>query len=153
VNGEPDGCTCGARVPSGRRDGFCSSWCAARDAQGLEPQSPPPLRPPTVLAAVAGDVVPAGAVRHPRPMVEDRVRETLTQAGLLESWEAAAALDLAAAIDGDAGAGSARAALHRELRSVMGDLMRGRDAAGSRVGVMRNELGERRQRRSGGGAS
>lgn len=172
--GKDDGpdCTCGGRIPAGRRDGFCSSWCAGRDAQGLEPQAPPPRftsssgesAPPPAVAAVAGErqpVEPPAAGSEPpaddapkrppyrqrRRPIADEVEDRLREAGMLDSWQGAAALDLADALDWQGGSGSARAALHKQLRDVMHDLLRGQDEPGSKVGAMRDEVAERRARR------
>jgi hypothetical protein len=79
-------------------------------------------------------------------MVE-RVRRVFDGPGLLDTWEAGAALDLATAIDGSGQTGSARAALHRELRALMADALRGVNEPGSRVGGMRDELAARRSQR------
>jgi hypothetical protein len=155
---EPEDCTCGGSIPSGRRDGFCSSWCKTRDAQGLPAQSPPGLRPPTVLAPVGA--APDGEPPEPqrpryrqrRRLIADEVEERLREAGMLETWQGAAALDLADSLDWTGGSGSARAALHRELNRQMSELLRGQSEAGSSVGGMRNELAERRARRAGGGS-
>jgi hypothetical protein len=83
--------------------------------------------------------------------VAERVAAALDGAGVGEGWQAAAALDLAETIDEGGGSGSARAALHRELRSVMADALRGTDEAGSAVGGYRNELAERRAKRAAPG--
>ena len=155
---------CGGSIAPDRRDGFCSSWCRTRDAQGLPPQAPPPLRPPTALVPVAADGGPAVSASAPEPepkrpsyrqrrrLIADEVEARLTEAGLLDTWQAAQVLDLADALDWQGGALSARAAAHRELERQMSELLRGRDEAGSAVGGMRNELAERRARRAGGGA-
>jgi hypothetical protein len=96
-------------------------------------------------------VTPAAPGRSARrPSVVERVSETLEAVGLAGTWEAAAALDLAESLDAGGGSGSARAALHRELRSTMAGALRGVDDPASRVGSMRNELAERRARRAGG---
>jgi hypothetical protein len=147
----PDGpeCTCGGTIPAGRRDGFCSSWCLARDAQGLPPASPPPARP-TVLTVAGASVAASGEQRPARRSVVAGVEAALDAAALTGSWQAAAALDLAEAIDRPGQSGSARAALHRELRSLMGEALRGTDAAGSAVGGYRDELAKRRARRTEG---
>jgi hypothetical protein len=172
-------CVCGGRIAAGRRDGFCSSWCRSRDEQGLPPQAPPPLfssssapAPPTVLAPVGGDSPPSvdrvvGVTSPPsgdgdepqrpryrqrRRLIADEVEDRLRAADMLDSWQGAAALDLADALDWQGGSGSARAALHKQLRDVMHDLLRGQDEPGSRVGEMRDELAARRARRSGGAA-
>jgi hypothetical protein len=85
-------------------------------------------------------------------MVE-RITAVFEGAGLLNTWQAGAALDLADGIDSSGGqTGSGRAALHRELRSLMADALRGVDDRGSRVGGMRDELAARRARREAGGA-
>jgi len=167
VADEPGDCTCGGTIPRERRDGFCSSWCAGRDAQGLEPQAPPPLRPSVVVPIGEGGrgvVSPSGSsiphdgeeptrprYRQRRRLIADEVEEQLTAAGLAGDWRAAAALDLADSLDWTGGSGSARAALHRELNRTMAELLRGVDSPGSAVGGMRNELQERRRRRAAGG--
>jgi hypothetical protein len=170
-------CTCGGRIPGGRRDGFCSSWCASRDAQGLEPSSPPPRftssSAPTVLAvagpgptvgdsaatspspAPAGGTVAPDEPRRPayrlrRRKIADEVEDRLKAAGLLGTWQAAQVLDLADALDWQGGALSARAAAHRELERQMSELLRGMDEPGSAVGGYRDQLAERRRRRAGG---
>jgi hypothetical protein len=175
VADEPGDCTCGGVIPADRRDGFCSSWCKARDAQGLPPESPPPLlwpkSPPTVLAPVEGAAAPTGMdakrqraesagsgddepkrprYRQRRRPIADEVEDRLREAGMLDTWQGAAALDLADALDWAGGSGSARAALHRELDRAMSNLLRGVDEAGSRVGSARDELAARRARRAGG---
>lgn len=66
---------------------------------------------------------------------------------MLDTWQGAAALDLADALDWQGGSGSARAALHRQLSATMADLLRGQDEPGSKVGAMRDEVAERRARR------
>jgi hypothetical protein len=126
------------------------------------------LRPPTVLAPVDGRATAAAPAavqgdgdeptrpryRQRRRPIADEVEDRLREADMLDSWQGAAALDLADALDWQGGSGSARAALHRELRSIMGDLLRGVDEAGSRVGGYRDEVAKRReqreQRRAGG---
>jgi hypothetical protein len=152
---------------------FCSSWCESRAAQRLPPQPPPGLVPTTVgpapAAADTGEgwqaTAPGNARHEPsatvadhrpgrpalyvRESLEGRVLRALSDAGLAEEWGAGQALDIAATIDGGV-SGSARAALHRELRAVMGDLMRGVNDPSSRVGRLRDELAERRARRAGG---
>jgi hypothetical protein len=168
-------CVCGGRIASGRRDGFCSSWCRSRDEQGLPPQSPPPLfssgtapAPPTVLAPVEPSSTSSGGGSSPpapeggddeprrpryrqrRRLIADEVEARIVAAGMADTWQAAAALDLADALDWQGGSGSARAALHKQLRDVMADLLRGQDEPGSRVGAMRDEVAERRARRTGG---
>jgi len=166
----PD-CVCGGTIAAGRRDGFCSSWCRSRDEQGLPPQSPPPLfsstsspSPPTVLTAAAppaggGSPSPAedGEPQRPRyrqrrRLIADEVEARLRHADMVDTWQGAAALDLADALDWQGGSGSARAALHKQLRDVMADLLRGQDEPGSRVGGMRDELAARRARRTAGDA-
>lgn len=153
-------CECGEEVSpqrAARHDvssRFCSSWCESRAAQRLPPQPPPGLTPPTVIVPVDME---RAAVRHPsaapplvvRESLESRVLRALTDAGLAEEWEAGQALDIAATIDGGV-SGSARAMLHRELRAVMGDLMRGVNDPSTAVGRYRDELAERRARRAGG---
>lgn len=150
-------CPCGAVLPAGRA--FCSSWCEARAARGLSAEAPPPLRPPSVAAvsveepATLVGVVSAGQrgrAAASRPSLVDRVRERLEASGLSEEWQAEQALDLAERIVDGSAKGTALAALHRELRAVMGDLLRGVDAADSRVGAYRDELASRRARRAGG---
>jgi hypothetical protein len=154
---------CGGPIAPDRRDGFCSSWCRGRDAQGLPPKAPPPLRPPTVLAPVAsavpgpaaGDEGGDGEPKRPsyrqrRRLIADEVEARLRDADLLDTWQAAQVLDLADALDWQGGALSARAAAHRELERQMTELLRGRDEAGSTVGGYRNELAERRAKRAGG---
>lgn len=171
--GDDHGCTCGGRIPRGRRDGFCSSWCKTRDARGLDPQTPPPATPPpatppTVLAPVesappssSSSEEPSGedeprrpAYRLRRRKIADEVEDRLRQADLLNTWQAAQVLDLADALDWNGGSLSARATAHRELERQMSELLRGQDEPGSGVGGMRNELAERRARRTGqaGGA-
>jgi hypothetical protein len=161
-------CECGTPLPPTGRPGrprrYCSSWCRARHAQGLEPQRPPSLLPPPRSIPNTGDPPPApgGPPPQPQPGPErreavppppprralvERVRGDLEAAGVLESWEAAAALDVAAALDGYPGTGSARAALHRELRAIMGDALRGTNDTSTSVGRYRDELEERRRRR------
>lgn len=103
-------------------------------------------------------VAPAPAVDEPtrpryrlrRRLIADEVEDRLKEAGMLGSWQGAAALDLADSLDWQGGSGSARSALHRELRAIMGDLLRGSAEAGSSVGRMRDELADRRARRAGG---
>lgn len=83
----------------------------------------------------------------------ERVRRDLDAAGVLDSWEAAAALDVAGSLQ-LGGSGSARAALHRELRAIMGDALRGTNDTTTSIGRYRDELEERRRRReerAGGG--
>lgn len=163
----PD-CMCGGAIPQGRRDGFCSSWCAARDAQGLEPAAPPPRftsSSATVLAPVDGApaataAAPAAEDDEPEPKrpryrqrrrpIADEVEQRLREVDMLDTWQGAAALDLADALDYAGGSGSARAALHRELNRAMSELLRGQDESGSKVGGYRDELAARRQRRAGG---
>ena len=158
-------CECGRPVAPERvrrRDRgsrFCSSWCDSREGQGLPPQEPPagPVlsSPPSVVVPIgdgASVVVPSPA--HPSQFSPPRsvasvVRRTLEAASLVDTWEGAAALDLASAMDAGP-SGSARAALARELRAVMGDLMTGVDEAGSRVGAYRDEMAERRRARQAG---
>lgn len=177
----PD-CTCGGKIAKGRRDGFCSSFCRARDEQGLPPQSPPPLfssgsPPPAALVAgtppggptsaadrdASGDA-PGGVAatvaqpdpdepkrpryRERRRLIADEVEARIEQAGMSGTWQAAAALDLADSLDWQGGSGSARAALHKQLRDVMADLLRGQSEPGSKVGAMRDEVAERRARRA-----
>lgn len=74
---------------------------------------------------------------------------------MLGTWQAAAALDLADALDWQGSNGSARAALHKRLADTMEDLLRGKNEPGSRLGEMRDEVAERRARRAAraGGAS
>lgn len=164
-------CVCGGVIPRDRRDGFCSSWCAGRDAQGLPPAVPPPLRPPltagagVTVAAVAAAGSAAGGEEEPkrpsyrlrRRKIADEVEDRLRDAALLDTWQAAQVLDLADSLDWSGGSLSARATAHRELERQMSELLRGRDEAGSRVGGMRDELEARRARRAarragGGGA-
>jgi hypothetical protein len=90
--------------------------------------------------------------RQRRRLIADEVEARLTEAGLLDTWQAAQVLDLADALDWQGGALSARAAAHRELERQMSELLRGQDEPGSAVGGMRNELAERRARRTGGGS-
>jgi hypothetical protein len=143
----------------------------------MPPQSPPPLfssgtapAQPTVLAPVGGGSPPPGEgvadvssppsgddgepqrprYRQRRRLIADEVEARIVAAGMADTWQAAAALDLADALDWTGGSGSARAALHKQLRDVMGDLLRGQDEPGSRVGGMRDELATRRARRAGG---
>jgi hypothetical protein len=130
---------CGSALPLGRSGPWCSSWCETRQARGLPPQQPP--------AAVASIAALRGRVS-----VRDRVAETLEANGVTDEWQAAAALDLAQWIDDGTSKGSALAALHRELRSVMAEVLRGSDDVRSSVGRARNELAERRARRAGGGS-
>lgn len=143
-------CGCGSAVPPGRRSGWCSSWCQAREEQGLPAEPPPGLTPPTVLTPVPTPPS-AGTVRARRSVVDD-VERRLSDAGLLDTWQAAVALDLAGSLDEGGGSGSARAALVRELRSTMAEALRGVDAAGSTLGGYRDELARRRERRTGGGS-
>jgi hypothetical protein len=139
-------CTCGGKIPASRGDGFCSSWCAGRDAQGLPPQTPPARFPsPAAVLSVAPAPPPAAAVLS----VEQRTRAALEDAGVGDGWEAAAALNIAAAIDGGA-SGTALAALHRELRAAMGSALQGTAGSDSRVQRARDEVRARRERRSGG---
>jgi hypothetical protein len=146
-------CPCGSPVPSGRPGRWCSSWCRGREDQGLPAQPPPglapspPQAPPTPVAPPAPVAVSPGRAR---PSVVDRVTATLEAVGLAGTWEAAAALDLAESLDDGGGSGSARAALHKELRATMTAALRGVDDPATRVGGMRNELAERRARRAGG---
>ena len=178
---EPGGdCTCGGKIAKDRRDGFCSSWCRTRDAQGQPPQSPPPLVPPTVLVPAAAEPSPSGAgegseegspaapavaddpepkrpsYRLRRRKIADEVEDRLRQANLLNTYQAAQVLDLADALDWTGGSLSARATAHRELERQMSELLRGQDEPGSGVGGMRSELDERRarreQQRAAGGA-
>jgi hypothetical protein len=142
---------CGEVMPHGRHGSWCSSWCESRAAQGLPPQPPPGLRPPTVVVPIGSGGPPTGpGTGGVRVSVGERVRATLESAGLAETWEASAALDLAASIDEGGLSGSARAAVHGALRSAMRDLLRGVDGAGSKVGGYRDELAARRERRAGG---
>ncbi len=148
-----DPCVCGGVIARDRRDGFCSSWCRSRDAQGLEPQSPPPLLPPTVLAPVEGggeDEPRRPSYRQRRRKIADEVEDRLQAAGLLGTWQAAQVLDLADALDWRGGSLSARATAHRELERQMSELLRGQSEPGSAVGGMRDELARRRERRAGG---
>jgi hypothetical protein len=151
---EPRLCGCGEPVPRGRRTRWCSSWCEAREAQGL-PACPPPglapsSRPVAVVPVGGGEVAVPAPVRRGRESLEDQVRRDLERAGVLDSWEAAAALDIAVTIDTGPGSGSARAALVRELRAVMGDALRGTNDLSTSVGRYRDELASRRERRAGG---
>jgi hypothetical protein len=114
------------------------------------PAQPPPGLAPVQPVTPAPPVAAPGRPARARPSVVDRVTETLEAVGLVGTWEAAAALDLAEALDNGRDSGSARAALHRELRSTMTAALRGVDDPASRVGSMRNELAERRARRAGG---
>lgn len=159
-------CTCGAPIPDRRRDGFCSSWCAARDAQGLPPQAPPPLVPQRPTALVPAEGAPEGAPEPPaedeprrppyrqrRRLIASEVEDRLKAAGMLDTWQAAQVLDLADALDWQGGALSARAQAHRELERQMSNLLRGQAEAGSRVGAARDEFTRRReerQQRAGG---
>ena len=143
-------CGCGDVVPSGRRGPFCSSWCQARKAQGLPPQRPPGLAPSPPSGQSSAR---AGSGRLPRGTLVDRVRATLERAGLGDTWEAAAALDLADSLEWGGLTPGGRAAAHRELRALMGELMRGVDDPGSRVGALRDEVAARRAKRAAGGAS
>jgi hypothetical protein len=111
------------------------------------------LRPPAVLTPVAARPATAPAAPRRRWDLADRVAEALDAAGMAEGWQAAQALDLAVRIEDGSAKGSALAALHRELRSVMAEVLRGSDDVRSSVGRARNELAERRARRAGGGAS
>jgi hypothetical protein len=156
--GDDHGCTCGGRIPAGRRDGFCSSWCKTRDAQGLPPSTPPPAVPPTVLAPVGSapalgeDEPQRPSYRQNRRKIADEVQERLRAADLLDTWQAAQVLDLADALDWQGGSLSARATAHRELERQMSELLRGQNEPGSAVGGMRDELARRRERRAGGGS-
>jgi hypothetical protein len=175
-------CVCGGPIAPDRRDGFCSSWCRGRDAQGLPPKAPPPLRPVAMVPVASGpadtaeraadsaaatvanhrpaDRAPADGEEEPkrpsyrqrRRLIADEVEARLRDADLLDTWQAAQVLDLADALDWQGGALSARAAAHRELERQMTELLRGRDEAGSAVGSYRNELAERRAKRAGGAA-
>jgi hypothetical protein len=89
------------------------------------------------------------AYRLRRRKIADEVEERLRAAGMLDSWQGAAALDLADSLDWAGGGGSARAALHRELNRQMSELLRGVDEPGSAVGGYRDELAKRRARRAG----
>lgn len=162
---------CGGRIARDRRDGFCSSWCKARDAQGLEPASPPALLWPGSAPAAPSLSAPSAPseptlpdpppadedpeprrpkYRQRRRLLADEVEDRLRAAGLVDHWQAAAVLDLADALDWQGGSLSARATAHRELERQMSELLRGQDEPGSSVGGMRNELAERRARRAGG---
>jgi hypothetical protein len=114
------------------------------------PAQPPPGLAPVQPVTPAPPVAAPGRPARARTSVVERVAETLEAVGLAGTWEAAAALDLAESLDSELGSGSARAALHRELRSTMTAALRGVDDPASRVGGMRNELAERRARRAGG---
>jgi hypothetical protein len=134
---------------------FCGSACRARAWREGESSSSRPAVA-VQLGSDASVMVPLeearaalGLVQSVRS-VEASVREQLEAVGLVESWEGAVALDLASSLDHGGQSGSARAALARELRATMGQLLRGVDEAGSRVGSMRNELAERRAKRAGG---
>jgi hypothetical protein len=158
-------CTCGGKIAKGRRDGFCSSWCAGRDAQGLPAQSPPPRFSTSSPAAVVEDAAPAVApavatatsssedepsrpkYRQRRRPIADEIEDRLREADLLSHWQAAAVLDLADALDWNRGSLSARATAHRELERQMSELLRGQDEPGSKIGAMRDEVAERRARR------
>ncbi len=162
-------CVCGGVIARDRRDGFCSSWCRTRDAQGLPAQAPPPRftsssatvlapvdRAPEVDAPVAEpaeDEPKRPRYRQRRRLIADEVEDRLRQVGMLDTWQGGAALDIADALDWSGGSGSARAALHRELRSIMGDLLRGVDEPGSKVGGYRDELEARRERRRAAGGA
>lgn len=152
-------CGCGLPVTAARRGRWCSSWCEAREAQGLPAQPPPglvppalpPLSPPGPAAAAPTPAHPAGRAVVRRSVAE-RVLRDLEAAGMADSWLGAAALDLAESIDGGGfSSGSSRAAVHRELRAIMADALRGSDAPGSSVGRYRDELAARRAKRAGGG--
>jgi hypothetical protein len=154
-------CECGQRVDdrrAGRHDRssrWCSSWCEGRAAQGLPPEQPPPIRPapvvgPDVAVSVSPQVRPRSVRSESARSVREAVARALEAAGLAGSWEAAQALDLAESLDSGGGSGSARAALHRELRAVMAGALRGVDEPGSQVGALRDEVAERRARRAGG---
>jgi hypothetical protein len=145
----------------------------------LPAQSPPPRfsssSAPTVLAPVervslgdGGEVLAVPGAQLPVPVVDDgdepkrpryrqrrrliadEVEDRLRQAGMLDSWQGAAALDLADSLDWAGGSGAARAALHRELNRAMSELLRGVDESGSKVGAARDELATRRARRGAG---
>ena len=110
-----------------------------------------PPSPGTVPGTVPdGDEPTRPRYRQRRRLIADEVEDRLREAGMVDSWQGAAALDLADALDWQGGSGSARAALHKQLRDVMADLLRGQDEPGSRVGSMRDELAARRARRTGG---
>jgi len=111
------------------------------------------LQPPTAAPAAApadDDEPKRPRYRQRRRPVADEVEARLIEAGMLDTWQGAAALDLADSLDYGGGSGSARAALHRELNRAMSELLRGQDEAGSRVGSYRDELASRRARRAGG---
>ena len=80
----------------------------------------------------------------------ERVEAALEAAGQADSWEAGVALDLAERLDTEGMSGSARAAVARELRAVMGEALRGTVDTRSAVGRKRDELARRREQRAGG---
>jgi hypothetical protein len=110
----------------------------------VQPGTDPPPPPP---AAPSGDEPTRPRYRLRRRLIADEVEARIEQANMGGTWLAASALDLADALDWQGGSGSARAALHKQLRDVMADLLRGQDEPGSKVGAMRDEVAERRARR------
>jgi hypothetical protein len=119
------------------------------------PAQPPPGLVPGGVSARDGSVPVVMVAPPPAGSVAATVTAALREAGMAGSWMAAAALDLAATIDGSPRmSGSARAAVHPGVAGgrggVMGDALRGTDAAGSKVGRYRDELAARRAARAGG---
>jgi hypothetical protein len=136
---------CGGPMPAGRQGRWCSSWCRGRDEQGLPPQPPPGLVPVASSTAPAPVVVRAPAAGQ----LEQRVRAALADAGVDGEWAAEAAFGLAARIEDGSAKGTALAALHRELRAVMGELLKGSGDTWTSVGRHRDELASRRAQRTG----
>jgi hypothetical protein len=114
----------------------------------LPPQPPPGLVPGVAPRAPAA-VVEATPLPVRPPVagpLEARVRAALADAKVEGEWAAAAAVDLAARIEDGSAKGTALAALHRELRAVMAELLRGAGDSTTSVGRYRDELAERRTR-------
>lgn len=106
---------------------YCSSTCRARRAQGRSP------RPVDTPAPTAG-----------APLVV-QVRRALEAAGRLDTYLGQQALTLAERLAGQNGdSGAAVAALSRELRSVMREVLEGTAQATDLV----DELEERRRRKT-----
>lgn len=132
VTCESCGTTFSATSPRAR---FCSDRCRKRVARSRGSRRLTAV--PPVAPAVDGALVLA-------------VRKQLGDAGRLDSWEAAAALDMARRIEAAIGAPLSQAsAAHRELRASVAAAVKGATRRKSKLQKHRDELADRRARRGG----
>ena len=124
----------GAYMPNRPHQRFCSAKCRVRASRGAVV----PTVAPTSLPRPSSGEAPLLAA----------VRAELVEAERLESAMGWAAMGLAERLVSGVDTGSAVASLTRELRSTLEAAMVGAKVASSQAEQMRDELAERRRRRS-----